>query len=51
RDRETGFLKGRTRNYIPVFMEGGDGLKGREVRVRLSEIRAQGMVALRENPL
>ncbi len=43
RDRKTGLLKGRTTNYIPVLVEGGDELKCKEVSVRLTDILKDGM--------
>ena len=38
RDRATGYLKGLTRNYIPVVVEGGDKLMPRLVQTRLTKI-------------
>ncbi|MEE9615235.1 MAG: tRNA (N(6)-L-threonylcarbamoyladenosine(37)-C(2))-methylthiotransferase MtaB [Thermodesulfobacteriota bacterium] len=43
RDGKTGLLKGRSRNYIPVFLGGDDGLKRKEVRVTLTEAGERGM--------
>ncbi|MBI5598478.1 MAG: tRNA (N(6)-L-threonylcarbamoyladenosine(37)-C(2))-methylthiotransferase MtaB [Deltaproteobacteria bacterium] len=43
RDRKTGLLKGRTRNYIPVLIEGDDGLKTREVKARLYKVTETGV--------
>jgi len=43
RDRKTGLLKGRTTNYIPVLVGGGDELKCREVPVTLTDILKDGM--------
>lgn len=37
RDRTTGHLKGLTRNYIPVTMEGDDKLMHRLVQIRLTK--------------
>ena len=38
RDRATGYLKGLTRNYIPVVVEGDDKLMHRLVQTRLTKI-------------
>ena len=38
RDKKTKLLKGRTSNYIPVLIDGGDELKGGEAMVQLTEI-------------
>ncbi|MEI6128146.1 MAG: tRNA (N(6)-L-threonylcarbamoyladenosine(37)-C(2))-methylthiotransferase MtaB [Pseudomonadota bacterium] len=38
RERSTGLLKGFSRNYIPVFLDGADGLKGREFLVKIEEV-------------
>lgn len=43
RDRKTGLLKGRTRNYIPVLFEGGDELKNTVASVRLASYTVNGM--------
>lgn len=43
RDRKNGLLKGRARNYIQVFMEGGDGLRRNISTVRLSPLNEEGM--------
>ena len=40
RDRKSGLLKGRSRNYIPVMMDGPDRLKNSEVEVET--IRVEG---------
>lgn len=45
RDRKTGLLKGRSRNYIQVFLEGQDGLRGELTRVRLLSAFNEGMRA------
>lgn len=36
RDKHTGRLKGYSRNYIPVLVEGGDSLVNREIRVSVT---------------
>ena len=36
RDRATGYLKGLTRNYIPVLVDGGDELMHQVIQVRLT---------------
>jgi threonylcarbamoyladenosine tRNA methylthiotransferase MtaB len=38
RDREFHCLKGRSRNYIPVLVEGGDSLKNQEWSVAISKV-------------
>ena len=38
RDRATGYLKGLTRNYIPVLLEGADELYHQVVEIRLDKI-------------
>ncbi len=43
RDRKTGLLKGRTTNYIPVLVEGGDELKSNDITVTLTDIMKDGM--------
>jgi threonylcarbamoyladenosine tRNA methylthiotransferase MtaB len=50
RDKRTGIMKGRTRNYIPVLIENGEDRKGArepltgETEVRLIEASGSGMV-------
>lgn len=44
RDRGTGGLKGLTRNYIPVLVEGDDAWKNRLAQVRITEV-ADGKVS------
>jgi len=41
KDRETGMLKGYSRNYIPVLLPGGDQLKNQEVEVDLTEVEGE----------
>jgi threonylcarbamoyladenosine tRNA methylthiotransferase MtaB len=41
RDREGGLLKGYSRNYIPVFIRGGDELINQEVEVEMAEVRGE----------
>ena len=38
RDREFNCLKGRSRNYIPVLVEGSDSLKNQEREVAITRI-------------
>jgi threonylcarbamoyladenosine tRNA methylthiotransferase MtaB len=45
RDRKTGLLKGRSRNYIQVFLDGQDGLRGELTRVKLLAPFGEGMNA------
>jgi threonylcarbamoyladenosine tRNA methylthiotransferase MtaB len=44
RDKKTGFLKGRSDNYIPVFLDAEDNLKGALRDVRLIKINNDGML-------
>lgn len=46
RDKKTGLLKGRTSNYIPVFVDGPDGLKGKVVSATLKTVTRVGMEAI-----
>lgn len=45
RDRETGMLKGYSRNYIPILIPGGDELMNREVEAELIEVRGERVFA------
>ncbi|EKE03118.1 MAG: hypothetical protein ACD_20C00258G0001 [uncultured bacterium] len=38
RDKETGLLKGRSDNYIPILIEGTDDLKNKLVKVKIIEV-------------
>ncbi len=40
RDRATGYLKGLTKNYIPVLVEGDDELMHRVIQTRLTKIES-----------
>jgi threonylcarbamoyladenosine tRNA methylthiotransferase MtaB len=40
RDRATGYLKGLTKNYIPVLVEGDDELMHRVIQTRLIKIES-----------
>ncbi len=44
RDRITGWLKGTTANYISVLVDGGDALKNRLVRVRITHVDKESRV-------
>jgi threonylcarbamoyladenosine tRNA methylthiotransferase MtaB len=44
RDRKTGLLKGRSRNYIQAYLEGEDGLRGKLTRVKLLSSFGGGMM-------
>lgn len=44
RDRDTGFLKGMTNNYIPVLLKGEDFLKESIVKVRIESVSEQNRV-------
>jgi len=41
RDRQTGRLKGFSRNYIPVLTDGDDSVFGKHVSVRVTEIQKE----------
>jgi len=43
-DRTTGRLKGVTSNYINVFVDGGDDLKNRLIRVRINRVDEENRV-------
>ena len=45
RDRDSGLLKGFSRNYIPVLVAGGNELMGKEITVRVIEVREAGVFA------
>ena len=47
RDRNSGLLKGFSRNYIPVLVAGGNELVGKEISVRVTEVRENGVYAER----
>ena len=38
RNEKTGLLKGFSRNYVPVLLDGPDGLMNREIEVRIREV-------------
>ena len=46
RDRKSGLLKGRARNYIQVFLNGEDRLKREVVEARLTACAGGGMTAV-----
>ena len=41
RDRQSDLLKGRSRNYIPVLLEGPDTLKNQEVEVEITRFEGE----------
>jgi threonylcarbamoyladenosine tRNA methylthiotransferase MtaB len=41
RDRHTSLLKGRSRNYIPVLLEGPDTLKNQEIEVEITRVEGE----------
>jgi threonylcarbamoyladenosine tRNA methylthiotransferase MtaB len=43
RERSSGLLKGFSRNYIPVLVAGGNELVGKEISVRVTEVRENGV--------
>lgn len=44
RDSQSGFLKGITSNYIPVFFEGDDHLKNTIARIRIAKLNGHDAV-------
>lgn len=50
KDKETGLLKGRSSNYIPVLFEGEDALRKRLVEVELTGLTAGAMSARLKKP-
>jgi len=44
RDRKTGLLKGLSRNYIPVLLDGGDELINNEVTVKVSSVEGEDLM-------
>ncbi|MBW2173069.1 MAG: MiaB/RimO family radical SAM methylthiotransferase, partial [Deltaproteobacteria bacterium] len=47
RDRTTGYLKGLTKNYIPVLVEGDDELMNRVVQARITKVESGKVFAER----
>lgn len=41
RDRQSDLLKGRSRNYIPVLLEGPDTLENKEVEVEITRVEGE----------
>ena len=41
RDRTTGLLKGLSRNYLPILIEGGDELMNQEIMVRVASVEGE----------
>ncbi len=41
RDRQSGLLKGRSRNYIPVLLEGPETLKNKEMEVGIIKVEGE----------
>ncbi len=48
RDRLSGYLKGRSRNYIPVLLEGPDTLKNHEIELEIVEIEGERLWGVRK---
>lgn len=48
RDRKTGLLKGLSRNYIPVLIDGGDGLRNSEITVMITSVRGENVRGARD---
>ncbi len=46
RDRESGFLKGVSSNYLPVRVEGDDSLKNRLVKVEILKLENNSLVGV-----
>lgn len=53
RHRRTGLLKGLSRNYVPVLLDGGDGLMNQEVTIRITSVDGEEVKGEidKENPL
>lgn len=43
RDKRTGLLRGLSRNYLPLLIEGDDSLRNREVKVIVSSVEGEEM--------
>jgi threonylcarbamoyladenosine tRNA methylthiotransferase MtaB len=48
RDRQSGLLKGRSRNYIPILLEGPDRLKNQELEVAISKVESERVWGIRK---
>lgn len=48
RDRQSGSLKGRSRNYIPILLEGPDTLKNQEMEVEITKVEGEKVWGVRK---
>jgi len=48
RDRQSNLLKGRSRNYIPVLLEGPDTLKNQEMEVEINRVEGERVWGVRK---
>ena len=48
RDRQSESLKGRSRNYIPVLLEGPDALKNQEIELEIVRIEGERLWGVRK---
>ncbi|NOQ87109.1 MAG: hypothetical protein GQ554_09550, partial [Deltaproteobacteria bacterium] len=48
RDRQSESLKGRSRNYIPVLLEGPDALKNQEIELEIVRIEGERLWGIRK---
>jgi len=48
RDRQSNLLKGRSRNYIPVLLEGPDNLKNQEMEVEIMRVEGERVWGVRK---
>ena len=48
RDRQSNLLKGRSRNYIPVLLEGPDTLKNQEMEVEITRVEGERVWGVRK---
>jgi threonylcarbamoyladenosine tRNA methylthiotransferase MtaB len=49
RDKETGLLKGFSRNYIPVLFDGPDNLFGKELSITVTEVQGEKVYGIKRN--
>jgi len=48
RNRQSNLLKGRSRNYIPVLLEGPDTLKNQEIEVKITRVEGEKVWGVRK---
>lgn len=46
RDRHSNLLKGRSRNYIPVLLEGPDTLKNQEIEIEITRVEGERVLGV-----